>query len=432
MESQKNVTMLDLGELIDQKIDQAFDYVRSKRTAGVLKDNRFVRLGINRVLQNHDSGRDYLQNLKECRVDDSVSRATFFDALHSSRRCAMVEEAAQGLERILGREMEQTKVDYLANFPELESYRILAGDGHTIAHSSHANKNRKGKSEPSSTIYLQDLRTGLMDSFAPVSGNGNRKHEMPVFRRTLLDCETTTKKWIKTLFILDRAYIDGAFWKPYPQRSKAAWHVITRMKTNMAPTCCGEFEFDRSDPVNTGVTRVWAAGFTAACGTMNVIDFVDPETSEAYQFITTLNPDEIRPGIIAYLYFLRWRIEKSYDTFKKDFHEEKAWAGGKDAQVIHSSFIAMAYNITRYLLSVLEQLHGIRDEKVERKYAKELERREKVARKKGRCIHPLHRKKLRMPKLSAQYIRTIRNHLYVKMSILALLPAFTETLTGYL
>ena len=64
----------------------------------------------------------------------------FFDALHSSRRCAMVEEAAQGLERVLVREMEQENVDYLAGFPELETYRVLAGDGHTIAHSSHAEK----------------------------------------------------------------------------------------------------------------------------------------------------------------------------------------------------------------------------------------------------------------------------------------------------
>ena len=271
-----------------------------------------------------------------------------------------------------------------------------------------------------------------MDSFAPVSGNGNRKYEMSIFRRTLLDCETSTNKWAKTLFVLDRAYIDAAFWKPYPQRTKTQWHIITRMKTNMVPTCCGEFEFDRSDPVNTGVTRVWAAGFSGACGMMNIIDYIDPETSESYQFITTLNPDEIRPGIIAYRYFLRWRIEKSFDTFKKDFHEEKAWAGGKEAQVMHSSFIAMAYNLTRYILSALEQHHGIRDEKVEREYAKELERREKAAQKHGRRVHPLHLKILRMPKLSAQYIRTIRNHLFAKVTILALLPVFIETLTGYL
>ena len=241
MEPQKNVTMLNLGELIDQKINQAFDYVRSKREAGVLNDKRFIRLGINRVLQKHDSGRDYLQGLKEC-MDDPLARATFFDALHSPRRCAMVEEAAQGLERVLGRQMEEAKVDYLADFKELASYRVLAGDGHTIAHSSHAERNRNGKPEPSSTIYLQDLRTGLMESFTPVSGNGNRNHEMPVFRRTLLDSDKDTKKTIKTLFVLDRAYIDAAFWKPHPPRSKTVWHVITRTKTNMRPTCCGEFE----------------------------------------------------------------------------------------------------------------------------------------------------------------------------------------------
>ena len=431
METCNHLTRLSLGELIDKKIEDAFDYVRSQRQAGVLTDQRFVRLGINRVLQKHDSGRDYLQNLKEC-GDDPVARATFFDALHSSRRCTMVEEAAQGLERVLRWEMEQAKVDYLADFAELDSYRVLAGDGHTIAHSSHAEKNRNGKLEPSSTIYLQNLRTGLMESFAPVSGNGNRNHEMPAFRRTLLGCEKDTQDRIKTLFIVDRAYIDAAFWKPYPPREKATWDLITRMKSNMVPTCCGEIEFDRSDPVNAGVTRVWSAGFTGACGLMYVVDFVDPETLESYQFITTLNPAEIRPGVIAYLYFLRWRIEKSFDTFKNDFHETKAWAGGKDSQVMQTSFIAMAYNFTRFFFSVLEHDHGIRDEKVEQKYDKELARRKKIAHQKGRRIHPLHRMIPRMHKLSAQYIRTIRNHLYLPVSILTLLSAFTETLTGYL
>lgn len=429
MKTRTDVTMLNLGELIDQEIDHAFDYVRSKRAAGTLTDKRFVRLGINRVLQNHDSGRDYLQNLKEC-TDDPLARATFFDALHSSRRCAMVEETAQGLERVLCRQMEQAGVDYLADFDELASYRVLAGDGHTIAHSSHAEKNQKGNSEPSSTIYLQDLRTGLMQSFAPVSGNGNRKHEMPVFRRTLLDCQNTTSNPTKTIFILDRAFIDGLFWKPPPNKPKPPGYVITRMKTNMTPICYDELEFDRNDPVNAGVTRVWMAGFTSACGIMHVVDYVDPETGEMYQFLTTLNPDEIRPGVIAYLYFLRWRIEKSFDTFKNDFRETKAWAGGQDAQIMHSSFIAMAYNLTRFLLSALEQNHDIYDKKVERKYDKELKRREDVACAQGRSVHPLHRRMHRMPKLSAQYIRTIRNHLCVNLSIFAILPAFANTLSG--
>ena len=431
MKTSKNVTTLNLGELIDQKIDHAFDYVRSKREAGVLKDKRFVRLGINRVLQNHDSGRDYLQALKEC-ADDPMARATFFDALHSSRRCAMVDEASEGLQRVLRWEMEQVNVDYLADFDELASYRVLAGDGHTIVHASHATKNRWGNSESPSTIYLQDLRTGLMCSFAPVSGDGNRRHEMPVFRRRLMDNESFDKEQTNLLFVLDRAYIDAAFWKPPPGKRQGSWNMISRMKKNMKPTCCGEHQFDRDDPVNAGVRRVWAAGFDGAFGLMYVVEFVDPETSEPYRFLATLNPQQIRPGVIAYLYFLRWRIEKSFDTFKTDFHETKAWAGGKAAQVMHSSFITMAYNLTRFLLSFLEEPHGIRDEKVERKYSKDLERRDTVAIAHCRYVHPLHKQIPRMPKLSAQYIRTIRNHLWTTTSLLALLPIFTEALSGYI
>ena len=162
---------------------------------------------------------------------------------------------------------------------------------------------------------------------------------MPVFRRRLVDHENFDKEQTKTLFVLDRAYIDAAFWKPPPGKRQGRWDVITRMKKCMKPTCCGEHQFDRDDPVNAGVRRVWTAGFDGAFGLMYVVEFVDPETSEAYRFLTTLDPQEIRPGVIAYLYFLRWRIEKSFDTFKTDFHETKAWAGGKTcashAQQLH-------------------------------------------------------------------------------------------------
>ena len=93
----------------------------------------------------------------------------------------------------------------------------------------------------------------------------------------------------------------------------------------------------------------------------------------------------------------------------------------------------MAYNLTRFLLSFLEETHGIRDEKVERKYGKDLERRDAAARAQARYVHPLHRQIPRMPKLSAaQYIRTIRNHLRAATSLLTLLPIFTDALSGYI
>lgn len=426
---------LSVPELFDHKLDCAFDYVRKTRGCGALSDSRFVRFGVGRVLGNHKSGRQFLQYLKQCTTED-VPRATLYDAFQSNRRQGMVEEVDQQLERIIGMTMREAGVDFLRDFKELDGYRVLAGDGHNIAHSSHAKKDHKGNDQPANTIYLQDLRTGLTRPFAPVSGDGQRRHEMPVFRRTLKDREEQYGEGAGTIFVLDRAYIDGAFWKPNwdRERKKVNRHVITRTKENMTPTCCGEIPFDREDPVNTGVTSVWAAGFSAACGLMYVVEFTDPETQEPYSFLTTLCPDgkTIRPGTIAYLYFLRWRIEKTFDTFKNDFNEAKAWAGGVSARVMHSCFISMAYNLTRLILVTLEHTHGLTDRKVERKYHNELDRRKKKAEAAGRYVHPLHDTLPRMPKLSAQFLRTIENHIWSTSSILALIPVFSEALLGYI
>jgi hypothetical protein len=423
---------LTIDQLIDDVVSKGFDYVRANRECAAFSDSEFATYCIRRVLHSCQSGRDYLQYTAQC-AQQTVPRATFFDALQSERRCEMTVQLGAGIYKRLEGMMELRGVDYLQGFPELEGFRVLAGDGHSITHACHAARNDKGHFDPCSTIYVQNLRTGLSMELAPVSAGGRRQHEWPVFRAALpaLD-DGLGSDWKSTLFVLDRAYIDNQFWVEHSGRGgHRPWHMITRFKKNMEPVFRESLDYDKDDEVNTGVVGASIVGFNNA-GTLYEVEYEDPESGTAYRFLTTLNPEEIRPGVIAWLYFLRWRIEKTFDTFKNDFQEQKAWANGHAATRQQATYIAIAYNIARFLLAELEVNQGMPDAKVAEKYQQALTARAERAAKRGRQVHPLHTSQPRMAKLSSQFLRAIRNHIPTSHRLSTLLPIFSAMLAGYL
>lgn len=416
------VTDASIGELIDSTLNLAFDYVRGTRSCPGLEDRDFVRMGVCRALSNHDSGRDWLQFMHET-SDDATARSTLSDAMRSPRRLQMLREAQDGLFTVAGRQMAAAGVDWLEQFPELNGIEVLAADGHLIEHASHATKDAKGRNVPVGTVYGLDLRTGLSRAVTHVCGDGRRRHELPSFRRQL----QASDKDVPTIWVLDRAYHDKGFWSRI--RLDKGVVMITRMKENMRPVRYAPLPFDREDPVNAGVTGHHAISLEGAWGSMFEVTYCDPETGQEYAFLTTI--DFPRPGLVAWLYFLRWRIEKLYDTFKNRFSEKKAWATGEEGAEAQACLIAMAYNLLRLLEAQLGVECGLSDTKVARKYDKELDQRRQKAQKDGRDIHPLLSWP-RMPQLSAQFIRTVRNHLFSRKTIGALLAAFTATLAAYL
>ena len=53
-------------------------------------------------------------------------------------------------------------IDYLASFPELDKYTVLAADGHFIDHACHTKKDNDGKVYAAGFIYSLNLRNGLL------------------------------------------------------------------------------------------------------------------------------------------------------------------------------------------------------------------------------------------------------------------------------
>jgi hypothetical protein len=276
------------------------------------------------------------------------------------------------------------------------------------------------------------LHTGLMANLAPVQGNGMYGHEMPVFREAMprfLQRPGKSAFQGKPLFVLDLAYIDNPFWERCRRIQQAGAVMITRLKENMKPQSAEPRRFEERDPVHLGVeadlTLRWTHGTT-----MRLVVFTDPETGQCHEFLTT--DFDLRPGVIAWLYLMRWRLEKVYDTAKNKLQEKKAWANGPLAQQIQAHFLALSHNALILLRGKLDGRHGIREEKLEAKRAEALKRRAQAARAKGFRLHPLSCKLPAIVQLSLQFIRAVRNYIIANAPLKSVLNRFRAMLYAYL
>ena len=79
------------------------------------------------------------------------------------------------------------------------------------------------------------------------------------------------------------------------------------------------------------------------------VTYRDPADGKLYVFMTS--EMSLPPGLIAFLYKLRWDIEKVFDEKKTKLHEKKAWATSPTARCQQAHFTALAHN----LMVLLEQ-----------------------------------------------------------------------------
>jgi hypothetical protein len=414
-----------VAELIREQLNRGLERTRHARACESFPDADFLFAGVERVLGTYDSGRDWLQRRRD-QGRGPVARATAFDAINSSRREAMTRDVAAALQREFVGQLAEEGVDHLAAFPELKAWTVLACDGHAVEHACHADRDARGRYVPDSGLYTLDLRTGLSAFLRPVGGDGRHAHEWPAFRAAVRELRPDTR----VLFVEDRAFIDLPRWDRYRRRGL---HQITRLKENMYPVEETPLPFDRTDPVNVGVRRYTRARFRGVKGTFLLITYRDPETGEAYTFLASL-PEGFRPGVLAWLYFLRWGIEKLYDTFKNKLHETKAWANSPSAAAVRPLFISLAYNLLLWLQHRLHRDFGIRDEKVARKFRAHIAQRAEAAAKANRQLHPLCTLTLshRMAQMSAQFIRCVSNLLHNPMPLRRLLAQFQDAQLAYL
>jgi hypothetical protein len=320
----------NLQKMLSVQLEQCLRH--HTRTCHSLPDMTFILTCLKRVITQNQSGRDFLQFLHEVE-DQNVKRSTFFEALKSQRRLNTVSEMSHLYHKLLSNLLASAGIDHLAGFPELADYDVFSADGHFIEHPSHVKEQDDRKVYAAGSIYIQNIRNGLIQLLTPVTDGSTKEHELPHFKQAI-ELTSSTKKII---WVLDRAYMDYQWWER--QKAKGR-NIISKTKSNTSVMYCGNLTFDTNDPVNAGVVSDRVGGFSNTRSTMRIIDYIDPETGEEMTFYSTLNRN-IRPGLICWLYFLRWKVEKAFDCFKNDLGEKKAWATGKNALQIQGSCICI-------------------------------------------------------------------------------------------
>lgn len=416
--------------LVEQLLEPAFhilqNFIRGVRQDGALPDADLVRYGVLRTLSQSRSGRDFLQQLAEVH-EVAVARSTFFDAHHSKRRRDLLGQ----LNTQLVAHHRADLPDLLAGFPQLKGRSVFAVDGQHIGHGVHAAVDEEQRYVSVNTLYLTCLRSGLLVNLGAVQGDGEYHHEMPVFRVRISDwlIKYGDRRSPPPILVVDTAFVDNTFWTRLRLAAARGALFITRTKENMAPVVCGNPPWDRDARINQGVTADELVGFDNCC-VMRRVQYVDPESGTAYEFLTTVM--DLPPGLIALLFLLRWRIEKIFDTAKNKLEETKAWANGALAQDTQAHVLALTHNLLVLIRDKLRRDHGIQELKVVQKRETDMERRREVAANCGRVVAHFQEKLPPIVQLTVQFIRTLRNGILGKMRWLAAVAHLRISMEKYL
>lgn len=385
-------------------VENAFRDAAATRSCPEYPDDEYVESGIGRVVAQTQSGRDWVQKLRMW-MNNRLSVSTFFKALKSERRLRLVEEIDDHVHHQLDGTTGPDH-DPLSAHEELNGFAVYASDGHYEAADAHASR-QGGKAQAAGYFYSANLRSHSLALLDVARPKRKREHDMSVLKRLgSTELRMGEKKGRKVIQVYDPAGIDYMEW--YKWKAKGVY-VISREKANSKAEVIGLNNYDRHDPRNTGILSDELVGVFAGV-MMRRVRYRDPTTGEVYSYMTS--EMTLPPGLIAFLYKLRWDIEKIFDEKKNKLGEKKSWAKGALAHSQQAHFVCLAHNLMVLFERALEKDEGIRDTKVERKREKRAELTATLARERGEILNPLAQQCRRRTQRSLQFIRWLRHCLW--------------------
>ena len=368
------------------------------RNCPELSDKARIRLGLERALFELSSGRAFLQEYA-FRLPQCPPVANYFASLKSARRLELVQE----LNQRLAQRIAESLPDPLARYADLANFDLYAGDGHWHGAAAH-DAPVDGTKYAVGHFYALDLRRHTLRHLAV--GVGKKEHDMHVLKRLDIDLlRQYAPIGRKVLYVWDKAGIDFHAWHRWKQAH--GLYFLSLEKENMNLSVMGIADWDRTDPLNAGIQRVeLVAG--AAGVLVRRICYVEPLTGTEYVFIT--NDLTIRPGLIAFLYKLRWDVEKVFDCLKNKLNEQQAWATTDNAKSAQAQLICVLHNLIQILEETL-RVEGIENVAEMARRKKTLERVQAMAAAAGRkiphCVVALQR----LTQCSVKLLRWLRSSL---------------------
>lgn len=384
-----------------------------QRSCPELPDESWIHLGLHRVLHEVPSGRAYLQQ-HGFEFADCPARGHYFEALKSPRRLRLAGE----LNGRLCQRVATTLPDPLSVYPELADFDLYAGDGHWHGAAAH-DARPDGTKYAVGHFYALDLRRHTLRHLDV--GVGDKEHDMHVLKRLTLEVlRQGAPTGRKVLYVWDKAGIDFHAWHRW--KSGYGLYFLSLEKENMALGVQGYPSWDRDDPVNAGVQSVELVAGQAGV-LVRRIRYLEPVTGTEFVFLT--NELTIRPGLIAFLYKLRWDVEKVFDQLKNKLGELKAWASSLTAKAAQAQFICLLHNLLLLVEGRLQD-EGIENHAELARKAKELECAKAHAAKAGRKFPSPVLALQRLTQRSVKLLRWLRASLSKNLAWHAATPRLHE------
>ena len=379
-----------------------------------ISDPAWVRIGIQRVLEEVPSGRGFLQEHGP-RFDLSLKASNYFTSLHSTRRAAMLQDVCDAVVRAV----QASGVDRLGHLPELAKYVCFAVDMHWHKAGAHDERHEAKKVSVGHTFSLNMHDHSLRHLAA---AEGEHEHDMSVLERLKpKGLRQAVPKGKRVLLVYDRAGVDLAFWKRC--RHENAVYFLSRTKSNMVFEWADERPWDPADNRNRGVLHdQWVVSREGH--RLRLIEYRDPESGKEYQYLT--NEPDLSPGVLAELYRRRWELEKVFDQVKNKLGEKKAWASSLEARTVQSRFVALTSNLLLLYERRLEREHGVANEAEDRRREQRMSWAERAARMAGRAISRMLLRAREATQRSVKFIRWLRGALQRRLTEAAAVPILKE------
>lgn len=374
-------------------------YARTRtRQCPAESDWDWLLKGVERVLHNCRSGRDFLQSHQPF-WDNPLTVSAYFNKLSSSRRLKMIQNCAQ----ILCRLVDDSRPSPLAIYKELADFDLFAGDGHYLAAPTHEDQ-RDGTAWATGFFFALNLHTQTLALLA-LADQAKRKVEQDqhmLKRLSSTDLRMGAPRGRKVLWVWDKACTDLELWDRL--RHKGVY-FLSRCKTNL---CLGveKTRLIANRPINQGVESDQVVSDRRGIR-LREITYRDPNDNKVYVYLTS--EMNLEPGMLALLYKTRWDIEKTYDETKTKLQERKAWGTSVTAKQMQAQFMAITHN----LLLLVQDLHaaqGVENKAENQRRQKRLEQQEQALALKGETLPVLYRVCARLTQASFKLIRWLRTH----------------------
>ena len=374
------------------------------RACPEFSDADYLQCGLLRVLESAPSGRGFLQE-HGARLPQSPSQANYFATLHSPRRGAVVADVNNAV-RVRA---NQVLPDRLADLAELAAYEVFAVDGHWHQAAAHDPRHH-GVKMAVGHFYSLNLRTHTLRPLAV--GQGAHEHDLSALKRlTPRGLRQEVPKGLRTLLVYDRASLDFNFWQRC--RRECAVYFLSRTKSNTVLAWEASRTWDAADPRNHGVHFDLQVK-TRAGHSLRLICYVDPVTSQPYEFLT--NEPDLPPGVLVELYRRRWDVEKVFDELKNKLGEKKAWATSLAAKQTQAQLLALTHNLLLLYEQALAERHAVQHQAEDQRRRQRVQTRQQITRQNGQPLSTLRLQALRATQLSVKFIRWLRDALRYQLA----------------